>query len=165
MGADVESTGMGQADTSPEDSASVESVAAVGGIQGPDESGHGAGGKLPHRGGELGGGQSLPSDAQGAAGVRGRARPAGSPDLDGSRGSDGRAQTVAQQMETLAWEVAHLGEMVEAQGVQLQELGRRVAGLEDVARGRTAGDVEPDEGGPANGVHRSGSRGCPTQGS
>ena len=49
-------------------------------------------------------------------------------------------------METLAGEVAHLGEMVEAQGGQLQELGRRVAGLEDVARERTAGNVAPDEG-------------------
>ena len=68
------------------------------------------------------------------------------PGLDGSRGSDGRAQTVAQQMETLAWEVAHLAEMVEAQGGQLQELRRRVAGLEDIARGRAAGNVEPDEG-------------------
>ena len=74
--------------------------------------------------------------------------PAESPDLDGSRGSGGRTQTVAQQMETLAGEVGHLTEMVEAQGRQLQELGRRVAGLEDVAGERTAGNVGPavDEG-------------------
>ena len=67
--------------------------------------------------------------------------PAESPDLDGSRGSDGQTETVAQQMETLAGELGRLAEMVEAQGGQLQELGRRVAGLEDVARERTAGNA------------------------
>ena len=74
--------------------------------------------------------------------------PAESPDLDGSRGSNGRTETVAQQMETLAGEVGHLAEMVEVQGRQLQELGRRVAGLEDVAREWTTGNVGPavDEG-------------------
>ena len=54
--------------------------------------------------------------------------PAESPDLDGSRSSGGRTETVAQQMETLAGEVGHLAEMVEAQGGQLQELGRTSGG-------------------------------------
>ncbi len=73
-----------------------------------------------------------------------------SPDLDGSRGSGGRAETVAQQMETLVGEVGHLAEIVEAQADLLQELGRRVAGLEEVARQGTEENVEPtaDEGLP-----------------
>ena len=54
--------------------------------------------------------------------------PAESPDLDGSRGSDGRAQTVAQQMKTLAGEVGHLAEMVEAQGRPIAGVGSESGG-------------------------------------
>ena len=64
--------------------------------------------------------------------------PAGSPKLDGSRRSDDRAEFVAQQMETLAGEVRRLEEVVEA-----QELGRRVAALEDIAKEQLAGHVGP----------------------
>ena len=64
--------------------------------------------------------------------------PAESPDLDGSRRSHDRAETVVQQMETLAGEVRRLGEVVEA-----QELGRRVAALEDIAKEQLAGHVGP----------------------
>ena len=74
---------------------------------------------------------------------------------------------MAQQMKTLAGEVGHLAEMVEAQGGQLQELGRRVAGLEDVGRERTAGNVGPavDEGVSGEWRPPAGAGGCPTQGS
>ena len=70
-----------------------------------------------------------------------RPEPSESPDGDGG-------EAAAQQMETLAGQVAHVAEMVESQTGQLQELGRRVAGLEEVARERTAGNVEltVDEG-------------------
>ena len=68
-----------------------------------------------------------------------RPEPSESPNRDG-------AEAAAQQMETLAGQVAHLAEMVESQTGQLQELGRRVAGLEEVARERTAGNVEPTVG-------------------
>ena len=57
---------------------------------------------------------------------------------DGSRRSDDRAEIVAQQMETLAGEVRRLEEVVEA-----QELGRRVAALEDIAKEQLAGHVGP----------------------
>jgi hypothetical protein len=64
--------------------------------------------------------------------------PAGSPELDGSRRSDDQAEIVAQQMETLAGEVRRLEQVVEA-----QELGRRVAALEDIAKEQLAGHVGP----------------------
>ena len=75
-----------------------------------------------------------------------RSEPAESPDRDGSRISDDGAEAAAQQMETLAGQVAHLAEMMEAQTGQLQELDRRVAGLEDVARERSSGNVGPAVG-------------------
>ena len=68
-----------------------------------------------------------------------RPEPSESPNRDG-------AEAAAQQMETLAGQIAHLSEMVEAQAGLLQELGQRVAGLEEVARERTAGNVEPTLG-------------------
>ena len=67
-----------------------------------------------------------------------RPEPAESPNRDGSRSSDDGAEAVVQQMETLAGEVRRLGEVMEA-----QELGRRVAALEDIAKERIAGNVGP----------------------
>ena len=147
MNADGESTGMGQADTSPEDLRLLEMLQQLVESRGRMRAATALGVNYRTVVGNLEAGSLSRRMRRALQEFEAGLDLAGSPDLDGSRGSDGRAQTVAQQMETLAWEVAHLGEMVEAQGGQLQELGRRVAGLEDVARGRTAGDVEPDEGG------------------
>ena len=67
--------------------------------------------------------------------------PAESPDLDGSRGSGGRTETVAQQMETLAGEVEHLAEMVEAQGRPIAGVGSESGGTGGRRQERTAGNV------------------------
>ena len=146
MGADVESTGMEQADTSPEDLRLLEMLQQLVESRGRMRAATALGVNYRTVVGNLEAGSLSRRMRRALQEFEAGPGPAESPGLDGSRGSGGRAQTVARQMETLAWEVAHLGEMVEAQGVQLQELGRRVAGLEEVARGRTAADVEPDEG-------------------
>ena len=147
MNADGESTGMGQADTSPEDSRLWKVLQQLVESRGRMRAATALGVNYRTVVGNLEAGSLSRRMRRALQEFEAGPGPAESPGLDGARGSGGRAQTVARQMETLAWEVAHLGEMVEAQGVQLQELGRRVEGLEDVARERTAGDVEPDEGG------------------
>ena len=94
--------------------------------------------------------------------------PAESPDLDGSRSSGGRTETVAQQMETLAGEVGHLGGDGGGAGRPIAGVGSESGGT----GGRRQGADRQETLGqpwtrawPENGVHRSGSRGCPTQGS
>ncbi len=141
MGADVESTGMEQADISPEDLRLFEVLQQLVESRGRMRAATALGVNYRTVVGNLVAGSPSRRMRRALQEFEAGSGPAESPDLDGSRGSDGRAQTVAQQMETLAGEVGHLGEMVEAQGGQLQELGRRVAGLEDVARERTAGNV------------------------
>ena len=146
MGADVESTGMEQADTRPEDLRLFEVLQQLVEYRGRMRAATALGVNYRTVVKNLDAGSLSRRMRRALQEFEAGPGPAESPELDGSRESDGRAQTVAQQMETLAGEVAHLAEMVEAQGGQLQELGRRVAGLEDIVRGRTAGDVEPDEG-------------------
>ena len=146
MGADVESTGMGQADTSPEDLRLFEVLQQLVGSRGRMRAATALGVNYRTVVGNLEAGSLSRRMRRALQEFEAGLEPAESPDLEGSRGSYGRTETVAQQMETLAGEVGHLTEMVEAQGGQLQELGLRVAGLEDVARERTAGNVGPDEG-------------------
>ena len=146
MGADVESTGMGQADTSPRTCACWRCCSNWVGSRGRMRAAMALGVNYRTVVGNLEAGSLSRRMRRALQEFEAGLEPAESADLDCSRGSGGRTETVAQQMETLGGEVGHLGEMVEAQGGQLQELGRRVAGLEDVARERAAGDVEPDEG-------------------
>ena len=148
MGADVESTGMEQADTSSEDLRLFEVLQQLVEDRGPVGAAKALGVNYRTVVANVKAGSLSRHMRRAVQEFEAGLEPAESPDLDGSRGSDGRAQNVAQQMKTLAGEVGHLAEMVEAQGRQLQELGRRVAGLEDVAGERTAGNVGPavDEG-------------------
>ena len=143
MGADVESTGMERADTRPEDLRLFEVLQQLVEYRGRMRAATALGVNYRTVAKNLEAGSPSRRMRRALQEFEAGSGPAESPDLDGSRGSDGRDQTVAQQMKTLAGEVAHLGEMVEAQGGQLQELGRRVAGLDDVTRERTTGNVGP----------------------
>ena len=90
-----------------------------------------------------------------------------SPDLEGSRGSGGRTETVAQQIETLAGEVGHLAEMVEVQAANCRSW---VGEWRDWRMSPGSGPQGTSgrlwtRAWPENGVHLSGSKGCQTQGS
>ena len=143
MGVDVESTGMERADTRPEDLRLFEVLQQLVEYRGRMRAATALGVNYRTVVANVKAGSLSRHMRRAVQEFEAGLEPPESPDLEGSRGSGGRAQTVAQQMKTLAGEVGHLAEMVEAQGGQLQELGRRVAGLEDVARERTAGNVGP----------------------
>lgn len=83
---------------------------------------------------------------QGFEGSEAELEPAESPEWDESRRSDDQAEAVAQRMETLVAAVRQLRETVETQAGQLDELGRRVAGLEEATKERAVGNVGPAVG-------------------
>ena len=136
MGADVEPAGIGRADRSQEDSHLWDVLVEL--VNDRDRVGAAKAlgvnyrtlvsnvkeGQLPHK---------MRKAVQGFEAAEAEVEPAESPDLGESGRSDDQAEPVGQRMETLVGEVRHLGEIVEAQAGQLEELSRRLAGLEDVA--------------------------------